>query len=125
MPDIHEPNDEFVEKLEWQIGREVRLRNRAANAPRWTAWSPVKVVAAVAGLMLVSMAIGGAAVAAAYEAQSNVRRDQLAANFEQRAELARKRLDIATEQMHSAEQRHAVGIANDMVIVLPVTHVKN
>ena len=113
MRDRHEPNDEFVEKLEWQIGREVRRRNRAAEAPRWTTWSPRKAIAVVAGLMLVSMAIGGAAVAAAYEAQGNQRRDQLASNLEQRVDLAKKRLDLVTEQLKNLEQRVAVGAANN------------
>ncbi len=112
MQDRHEPSDEFVEKLEWQVGREVRRRNRVADAPRWATWSPAKALAAVAALMLVSMAIGGAAVAAAYEAQSNERRDQLASNFEQRADLARKRLAMVTEQLTNMEQRVSVGIAS-------------
>src|SRR5687767_2513729 len=112
MRDRHEPNEEFVEKLEWQIGREVRQRNRAAQSPRWTTWSPAKAFAAVAGLMVISMVIGGAVVAAAYQAQSNERRDQLVTNFEQRADLARKRLAMATEQMQTAEQRHSMGLAN-------------
>jgi hypothetical protein len=117
MRDRHEPNEEFVEKLEWQIGREVRRRNRAANAPRWTRWSPAKAFAAVAGLMLISMGIGGAAVAAAYEAQISERRDQLTANLEQRADLARKRLAMVTEQMQTAEQRHSVGLANNTDLI--------
>lgn len=117
MRDRHEPNDEFVEKLEWQIGREVRRRNRAADAPRWTTWSPAKAFAAVAALMLVSMAIGGAVVAAAYQAQSNERRDQLTSNLEQRADLARKRLALVTEQMQAAEQRHSMGLANKTELI--------
>ena len=113
MRDRHEPNEEFVEKLEWQIGREVRRRNRAANAPRWTTWSPAKAFATVAGLMLISMIIGGAAVAAAYEAQNNQRRDQLKSNFEQRLDLAKRRLAVLTDQVQTTEQRVAVGIANN------------
>lgn len=114
MRNRHEPNEEFVEKLEWQIGREVRRRNRDANAPRWATWSPTKALAAVAGLMLLSMVIGGAAVAAAYEAQSNVRRDQLAANFEQRLDLAKRRHAMMVEQVQTTEQRVAVGVANNI-----------
>ena len=113
MRNRHEPNEDFVEKLEWQIGREVRRRNRAATAPRWATWSPQKAFATVAALMLLSMVIGGAAVAAAYEAQSNVRRDQLAANFEQRLDLAKRRHAMMAEQVQTTEQRVAVGIANN------------
>jgi outer membrane protein TolC len=113
MRDRHEPSEEFVEKLEWQLGREVRQRNRAARAPRWSTWSPAKAFAAVAGLMLVSMVIGGAVVAAAYEAQSNERRDQLAANFEQRVDLAKKRLALVTEDVKNIEQRVSMGVATN------------
>jgi len=113
MRDLHEPNERFAEKLEWQIGREVRRRNSAAQAPGWITWSRRKVAGAVTALILVSMAIGGAAVALAYEAQGNERRDQLVANFEQRADLAKKRLALATEELKGTEQRVSVGVASN------------
>jgi len=112
MRDTHEPDNNFVEKLEWQIGREVRRRNSAAAAPGWITWSRAKFAAAAAALVLVSMAIGGAAVAAAYEAQNNERRDQLASNFEQRLTLAKQRLAMTMEQVQSTERRIAVGLAS-------------
>src|SRR5262245_36292308 len=113
MRNTHEPEDSFVEKLEWQVGREVRRRNSLAQAPRWMTWSRARLATAAAALILVSMAIGGAAVAAAYEAQNNERKDQLASYYEQQLELAKRRLAMLSEQMTNAQQRVSVGLAGD------------
>jgi len=113
MRNAHEPSDDFVERLEWQVGREIRRRNRATEAARWTPRSRVKLTLAVVGLMLVSMGIGAAATAAAYEAQSNERRDQLTSSFERRADLARQRLSLVTEELQTTERRVAVGSASN------------
>src|SRR5262245_40540996 len=104
MHDKHEPRNEFVERLEGQIGREVRRRNRSAEAPQWLEWSRMKTVLAAIILMLVSMAIGAAAAATAYQAQDNERRDLLISSFERRSELARQRLTSATEQLQALER---------------------
>jgi hypothetical protein len=112
MRDPHEPSDEFVERLEGQIGREVRQRNRAVTAPAWIPRSRAMATVAVAGLMLVSMGIGAAAVAVAYEAQGNERRDQLLAAVEQRADLARKRLALVTEEQQRTDRQVSVGAAS-------------
>ena len=77
---MHEPNDEFVKRLEWQVGLETRRRNRLADAPKQSWW---RSAWALAASMLISMAVGGAAVAAAYEAQASGRRDQIVSNLEQ------------------------------------------
>jgi hypothetical protein len=114
MRDRHEPHDDFVEKLEWQIGREVRRRNTAADSPRLLTWSRSRVAAAAAALIIVSMAIGGAAVAAAYEAQSNQRRDQLIVSVEQRLRLAEMRLQLAKDELQQVQQRVSVGMANNL-----------
>ena len=116
MQNTHEPSDEFVERLEWQVGREVRRRNRAADAPQWTPRLRMKAVVAVLSLMLLSMGIGAAVVAAAYEAQGNERRDQLAASFELRVQLARQRLALAKEQLLMAERRVSTGTASKLVL---------
>jgi outer membrane protein TolC len=113
MRDTHEPRKEFVEKLEWQVGLEVRRRNRAARAPSWAAWSPMKATVVVLSLMLVSMGIGAAGVVAAYETQGNARRDELTAGIEQRAVLARQRLAVATEELKKTERLVSVGVATN------------
>jgi len=113
MRNAHEPSDEFVERLEWQVGREVRRRNRAAEAPSWTPRSRIKLAVAVLGLIVVSMGVGAAAVAAAYESQDSQRRDELTRTLEQRADLARRRLALVTDEQRAVEQRVAVGLANN------------
>jgi outer membrane protein TolC len=110
MRDIHEPSDEFVERLEWQIGREVRRRNREADAPHRTPRSRLKAVLAVLCLIVASMGIGAAAVAAAYEAQADQRRIQLTSGFEQQAELARQRLAIVSGELRAIETGVSVGV---------------
>jgi outer membrane protein TolC len=111
MQDIHEPRSEFIERLAWQVGLEVRRRNRAAQAPQWTPRSRMKAILAVLALMVASMGIGAAVVAAAYEAQADQRRDQLTSGFEQRAELARQRLAIASGELPEIERRVSIGVA--------------
>jgi hypothetical protein len=113
MGSTHEPNSEFVDRLEAQIGREVRQRNRAAQAPSWTQWSRLKTTAVVTGLMLVSMAVGAGAVVAAYEAQGNELRGQLTSSYQQRADLAKQRLALAASQLAQDESRVAKGLASN------------
>lgn len=72
---------------------------------------------AMVALILVSMGIGGAAVAAAYEAQGSERREQLVANYEQRADLARQRVDLTTKEHQTAEQRFAVGMSGATTVL--------
>lgn len=117
MRNTHEPTDEFVEKLEWQIGLEARRRNRAVHAPQRTSWSRMKTTLVVSGLMLVSMGIGAAAVAAAYEAQDNAVRDQLATSVQQRVDLALKRVAVANEGFQAAQRKFSMGLAKDTEVV--------
>lgn len=108
---MHEPTPEFVARLESQIGSEVRRRNREARSPRWAAWPPMQVAAALAAVVLVSMGVGGAAVAVAYEAQSTEQRDSLQSTYEQRAWVARQRFELATKEHEAAQLRFNVGVA--------------
>jgi outer membrane protein TolC len=113
----HEPTPEFAGRLESQIANEVRRRNQQARSPRWAAWSPAQVLAAVAAMVIVSAGVGGAAVAVAYEAQNNQLRDQLVSTWEQRADLARQRLEMATRDFESAQRRFEVGIGGSDTIL--------
>ena len=116
MQDKHEPRDEFVKRLEWHVTAEARRRNRPVSQPRWARWasmSPLKMTVALAALVVVSMAAGGAVVAAAYQSQTNERRDLVASTYEQRLTLAKQRLSIATEGLNEAKRRVAVGVATN------------
>jgi hypothetical protein len=117
MQDKHEPHEDFVAKLEWHVKREVRQRNRIAQAPVWVNWSRARMLTAVGCLMLASMAAGGAVVAAAYEAQSNERRNQLSSNFEERLRLAETRLGALKNDLQLIQQRVSVGVASNMELL--------
>lgn len=114
---MYEPTPEFVARLESQIGSEVRRRNRAARSPRWAGWSPLQVAATLALVVAVSMGIGGAAVAVAYEAQSSDQRNQLQSTHEQRAAVVRQRLEMAIKEHEAAQARFAVGLATSTTVM--------
>ena len=110
MTDQHAPRPEFVDRLEANIGAEIRRRNREAHAPRTTGPSRWQLAFAALGLVIVSMAAGGAVVAAAYQSQANQERQALAATWERRLQLDRERLEIARTELRDAERRMQVGI---------------
>jgi len=107
MHERHEPDNEFVERLEWHIGHEVRRRNQAPADP---GRSPVRVALMVVGLALLSMAIGAAAVAAAYQAQNNERRDILINGLAQRAAIAKAQVEAASAKLKESERMIALGL---------------
>lgn len=116
MQNKHEPRDEFVKRLEWHVTAEARRRNRPVLQPRWARWvsmSPLRMTMAVAAIVVVSMAAGGAVVAAAYQSQVNERRDLVAAAYEQRLALAQQRLSLAVEGLNGIKRRVAVGLATN------------
>jgi outer membrane protein TolC len=109
MHERHEPDKEFVERLEWHIGHEARRRHQASGN---TGRSPVRVALMVVGLALLSMGLGAAAVAAAYQAQSNERREILINGLDQRAQVARATVEAAGAQLKEAERQVALGLAD-------------
>ena len=110
MTTQHEPREGFIERLEWQIAGEVRRRNRAAEAPGWIPRSPRRAALAAALLVVVSMGVGGAVVAAAYQAQASQRRDLIAAGIELRLGVAEKRLGVAQEELKLVQSRVEAGL---------------
>lgn len=110
MLDKHQPHDDFVERLEWQVRAEARRRSRPSPQVWWMPRSPMKAALGVAVVVILSMGIGGAAVAAAYQAQRNEQRNLLASSYERRAELARERLALARQQLQADERRVSLGI---------------
>jgi hypothetical protein len=112
MYDKHEPSKEFIDRLEWEIGGEVRRRNRHARVPPWRPQSGRTAVLALTGIVLLSMAFGAAGVAAAYQVQTNQRRGDLISGLEQRAEVARQRLKLSTDAQTDTERRLSLGHGN-------------
>jgi outer membrane protein TolC len=68
-------------------------------------------------VILVSMGVGAAAVAAAYEAQNSQLRERLESTYEQRAELARQRLALATQEHERAQRRFEVGLSDATTVM--------
>jgi outer membrane protein TolC len=120
MQTTHQPRDQFVERLAGEIRAEVRRRNRAAQGPEWMRWlmqSPIKMAVAIAILVVVSMAAGGFAVVAAYQAQTNEQRQILKASYANRVALAQQRLAIAAESLKEAQQRISVGTGDQDAVL--------
>lgn len=117
MRDQHEPHDAFVDRLEREIGAEVTRRRRSGSLSRpapWTRWmpeSPITAALSAAGIVIVSMAIGGGVVAASYQAQNNQYRNLLLASYEQRVALASQRVATINDELKAARQRVSVGVA--------------
>ena len=63
----------------------------------------------MAAIVIVSMAMGGGVVAAAYQARLSEQRDLLLGTVEQRAAIAKQQLALATEQLQNMRQRVSVG----------------
>lgn len=106
MLDRHEPDKQFVENLEWQIGSEVRRRNRT-TARR----SPLGRLARAAALVVVSMAFGAVAMGASYQIEESWRKELLVAGLEVHLELARQRIQLAVEELARVEVRVGIGTA--------------
>jgi len=107
-----EPSPEFAARLQAHIADDIRRRNQQTAAPWWSTWSPMQTLAAATLLIVVSMGAGGAAVVASYEVRHQQERTQLVALYEQRAELARQRRDLATREHADAQRRFEVGIGD-------------
>jgi hypothetical protein len=112
MYDQHEPSKEFIDRLEGEIGGELRRRNRHARVSPWMPRSGTTAVLALTGIVLVSMAFGAAGVAAAYQVQTNQRRGDLISGLEQRAEVARQRLKLSADVQTNTERRLSLGHGN-------------
>ena len=113
MRDKHEPHDAFIDRLESQIASEVRQRNRQVDAPGWPMRSRLRLAVAAIGLVLVSMGVGGAVVAAAYQAQNNEQRDQLAAPYNLSVGVAKERLALVAKQLEAVQRKVAAGMASN------------
>jgi outer membrane protein TolC len=115
MQHPHEPREAFVAELERTVIAERRRRQQPSAAARWPVRSRLSLGLAAAGLVVVSMAVGGAVVVAAYQAQASERRDSLTSIYEQRAALAREQLALAEQELRRAERGVATGVMSQDV----------
>jgi hypothetical protein len=105
MLDRHEPDKQFVDNLEWQIGAEVRRRNRNT-----TPGHPLWRLARVAAVVLVSMALGAAAMGASYQIEESWRKELLVSKLEMRANLVGQRLQMLAGEMERLERQYEAGV---------------
>jgi len=120
MSGTHEPREAFVAQLAEQITAASRRRNRDVVSSGWRGWllaSPLKTAVATACLMLVSMGVGGAAVAARYEARFAGQRDALIATYEQRRQMAQDRVKHATDKLFLVQRQVSVGTESQEELV--------
>ena len=116
MSNTHEPRDAFVSGLENRLRANLAQRNLTTSVPRWLPRSTRGLALATAVLVVVSMAIGGGVVAAAYQAQQNDLREMLVGTYVQRLELAERRLAIARQQLQEAEGRVSTGLETPVAV---------
>ena len=110
MSDRHAPREAFVAELESRLRADLARQRVAVPVAPWLPQSPRGLALAAAAVIVVSMVIGGGVVAATYEAQQNAQRDMIVTLLEQRGELARRRLELAKQQLRDVESRIAVGV---------------
>jgi hypothetical protein len=113
MPGAHEPREEFLNQLELQLRAGLRRRDLAADTRAWIPRSRIGVAFATVLLVVVSMAVGGGVVAAAYQARMNEQRAVLLSTFEQRLLLAKQRLALATRQLENVQRGVEVGVERE------------
>jgi outer membrane protein TolC len=106
----HEPREEFVNELERRLRADLRRRDLAPGAHTWMPQSRIAAALAIAAVVIVSMALGGGVVAAAYEARLSEQRDLLLATVQQRAAIAKQRHSLASQQLREVQKRVELGI---------------
>jgi hypothetical protein len=111
MNGLHEPREEFVAALESRLAARARFRPRQTSLPAWLPQSRSLLAAAAAIVIVVSMGIGGAVVAFAYQAQTAEGRQMLMAAYSQRLQLANKRLETAQKVLTDMQSRVEIGAA--------------
>jgi hypothetical protein len=116
MSNPHEPREAFVTQLEDRLRAQLDRQRLAPPAPGWMPRSRLGLALATAAVIVVSMAIGGGVVAAAYESRQNELRDMLVGTYQQRVAIAARRLDMARQQLREAEERLAVGIEGQAAV---------
>jgi hypothetical protein len=110
MSNRHQPRDAFASGLEERL-RATLAQRATAMPPRWMPRTRRGLALATAAIVVVSMAIGGGVVAAAYEQKQGELRDMLVGTYRQRLLLAEKQLALARQQLRDAEGRVAAGLA--------------
>jgi len=108
MLDRHEPDKQFSDNLEWQIGSEARRHNRSV-----TSTHPLWRLARVATVVVLSMTLGAAAMGASYQIEESWRKQLLIASLEVRTNLAAQRVALVAEEYQRIETQFEVGTISE------------
>ena len=105
MPDKHEPDPRFMEKLEWQLSGELRRRNRS-GAPERHGVRILKVTALVA----VSIGLGAGAMGASHQFQESWRKELLETRLAVQLEIAQHRVEAYQETVEQVREEVQQGL---------------
>jgi len=108
MPNKHEPDPQFVENLEWQLGSELRRRNRAGVTQH-----PSFRVMKIAALMLGSVVLGAAAMGASQQLGESWRRELLEARLEVQLQMAQQRVATQLQALGLTREQVELGLQTD------------
>jgi hypothetical protein len=105
MPDKHEPDPQFLNKLEWQLAGELRRLNRRGGP------HPVSIrVLKIAALMLLSVGLGAGAMEASQQIQESWRTELLEVRTEIQLEIARQRVEAQREALEETREEVEQGL---------------
>ena len=108
MHNKHEPDPQFVENLEWQLGSELRRRDRAGAAQH----RGLRVMK-IAALMVGSVVLGAAAMGASQQLGETWRRELLEARLEVQLQLAQQRVQTQLQALGLTREQVELGLQTD------------
>ena len=112
MSNKHQPDPQFVQSLEWQLGSELRRRNRA-GATQHPSFKVIKIAA----LMLGSVVLGAAAMGASQQLGETWRRELLEARLEVQLQLAQQRVATQLQALGLTREQVELGLQTDRDLI--------
>jgi hypothetical protein len=107
MPNQHEPNPEFLDKLEWQLKGELRRLNRPGGIGMLSSR-----FLKVAALMALSVGLGAGAMEASQQMQESWRQELLEVRNQVQLEIARHRVELQREALEQTREEFEQGLRN-------------
>ncbi len=118
MPNTHEPDAQFVEKLEWQLRGDLRRHTRHGSPRRRIR------VAKIAALIAVSVSLGAGAMGASQQIAESWRRDLTKARLAVQHELAVQRLRMQMSAAAQSQEQVRQGILDDLDLQLQYAQIQ-
>jgi len=107
MQNRHEPDNKFVENLEWQLQSELRRLPRSVRR-----YGRRRRFGRTAALMAFSVAFGAAIMAASQRIEESWQTEMLRSNLELHLGLAHQRVDLAAKELARVEEKIEIGVIN-------------